>query len=139
MSHRREQNDRSHNPHAKLGFGDFGLAIKFQTKAPPPPMELEFLPPAYVVRREGNVLTPVCVSVHRERGGVPKVKSLLDQCMSNYRPPSEGWGKVIVSVCSHFGGGGYPIQPWMGGGPQVSDFWGGSHVSDFQGGGTQSQ
>ena len=57
------------NPHAKLGFGDFGLAIKFQTKAPPPPMELEFLPPAYVVRREGNVLTPVCVSVHREGGG----------------------------------------------------------------------
>ena len=31
-----------------------------------------------------------------------------------YRPPSEGWGKVIVSVCSHFGGG-YLIQPWMGG------------------------
>ena len=44
-----------------------------------------------------------------------------------YRPPSEGWGKVIVSVCSHFGGGGYPIQPWTGGG-------GGSHVSDFWGG-----
>ena len=36
-----------------------------------------------------------------------------------YRPPSEGWGKVIVSVCSHLGGG-VPIQDpaldW-GGGP----------------------
>ena len=32
------------------------------------------LPPAYVVRWEGNVLTPVCVSVHRgevQVGGVP--------------------------------------------------------------------
>ena len=81
-----------------------------------------------------------------------------------YRPPSEGWGKVIVSVCSDFGGGGgYPIQPWMGGGgfpclrflggvPGLR-FWGGvpglrflggvpglrflggSQVSDFWGGG----
>ena len=51
-----------------------------------------------------------------------------------YCPPSEGWGKVIVSVCSHFGGGGYLIQPWMGGGSQVSDFGGGPQVSDFRGG-----
>ena len=29
---------------------------------------LTLLPPAYVVRREGNVLTPVCVSVHRGGG-----------------------------------------------------------------------
>ena len=27
---------------------------------------------------------------------------LIKHC---YRPPSEGWGKVIVSVCSHLGGG----------------------------------
>ena len=27
-----------------------------------------------------------------------------------YRPPSEGWGKVIVSVCSHLGGRGTPSQ-----------------------------
>ena len=59
-----------------------------------------------------------------------------------YRPPSEGWGKVIVSVCSHFEGGGYPIQPWTGGdggwgegGYLVSDFGGGYLVSDFRGGG----
>ena len=53
-----------------------------------------------------------------------------------YRPPSEGWGKVIVSVCSHFGGGvpglrfsgGYPIQPWTGGGYPVSDFRGGEVI-----------
>ena len=33
--------------------------------------------------------------------------------------------------------GGVPIQPWMGGGSQVSDFrgGGGSQVSDFFGGG----
>ena len=59
-----------------------------------------------------------------------------------YRPPSEGWGKVIVSVCSHFGGG-YPIQPRMegvpdpaldGGGPMSQIFKGrGSQVSDFWG------
>ena len=61
--------------------------------------------------------------------------------MGFYRPPSERWGKVIVSVCSHFGGGGPRskifgqadpaldrggapslrflgrlIQPWTGGG-----------------------
>ena len=30
-----------------------------------------FLPPAYVVRREGNVLTSVCQSVHREGGYLP--------------------------------------------------------------------
>ena len=32
-------------------------------------------------------------------------------------PASEGWGKVIFSVCSHLrGGGGYPIPGlWIGG------------------------
>ena len=50
-----------------------------------------------------------------------------------YRPPSEGWGKVIVSVCSHFGEGGSQVSDFRGG-AQVSDFRGGSMVSDFQGG-----
>ena len=78
-----------------------------------------------------------------------------------YRPPSEGWRKVIFSVCPHFGGGGsqvpvsdlgrgLPGLRFSGGGSQVSDFLGGSQVSDFRargvpglrfsgGGGTQSQ
>ena len=30
---------------------------------------------------------------------------LLCCIADNYRPPSEGWGKVIFSVCSHLGGG----------------------------------
>ena len=29
------------------------------------------LPPAYIVQREGNVLTRVCLSVHSPQGGVP--------------------------------------------------------------------
>ena len=33
-----------------------------------------------------------------------------------YRPPSEGWGKEIVSVCSHFGRGGGPGLRFSGGG-----------------------
>ena len=46
-----------------------------------------------------------------------------------YRPPSEGWGKVIVSVCSHFGGGGGLSKGkyfWHQGGPSLSkgkNFW----------------
>ena len=28
-------------------------------------------------------------------------------------PASEGWGKVIFSVCSHLRGEGYPVQVWM--------------------------
>ena len=38
-----------------------------------------------------------------------------------------------------FRGGGYPIQPWMGGRSQVSDFLRGSQVSDFLEGGPRSQ
>ena len=38
----------------------------------------------------------------------------------HYLPPaSEGWGKVMFSVCSHLGGYPYPIMPWgthLGGG-----------------------
>ena len=76
----------------------------------------------------------------------------------HYRPPSEGWGKVIVSVCSHFGGGGglfgshmltvhyhLPSKGWgkvivsvcshfRGGVPDPALDEGGSQVSDFRGG-----
>ena len=36
-------------------------------------VSIEFLPPAYILPREGNVLTRVCLSVHRPTldGGVP--------------------------------------------------------------------
>ena len=58
-----------------------------------------------------------------------------------YHPPSEGWGKVIVSVCSHFKGGGYLIQPWTGGGPRSQIFGGEGPRSQifFLGGGSWSQ
>ena len=77
-----------------------------------------------------------------------------------YHLPSEGWGKVIVSVCSHFGGvpdpaldGGVPDPALDGGGvpglrflggvlgikflgecPRSQIFGGVSQVSDFRGG-----
>ena len=43
-----------------------------------------------------------------------KVRRIL-----HYRPPSEGWGKVIFSVCPHlpWGGGGTTSQVWVGGYP----------------------
>ena len=37
---------------------------------------------------------------------------LLCCIADNYRPPSEGWGKVIVSLCSHLGGGVPSVQDW---------------------------
>ena len=57
-----------------------------------------------------------------------------------YRPPSEGWGKVIVSVCSHFGGVPDPALDGKGGVPGLRFLLGGvSQVSDFQGGGLKPQ
>ena len=55
-----------------------------------------------------------------------------------YRPPSEGWGKVIVSVCSHFGGRGGTRSQIFWGSPRSQIFGDGSPVSDFRGD-TQSQ
>ena len=62
-----------------------------------------------------------------------------------YHPPSEGWGKVIVSVCSHFGGGGtwsslgqggFPGLRFLGrGGPRSQIFGGGVPGLRFLGGG----
>ena len=64
--------------------------------------------------REGNVLTPVCVSVHTFGGGVPGLR---------------------------FSGGvpgfrflrGYPVSDFQGG-YLVSDFWGGPRSEIFRGG-----
>ena len=61
-------------------------------------------------------------------------------------PASEGWGKVIFSVCSHLRGGGvtcpgldggrgYPIQVWMVGGYPISGLgWGVPHLRSGVGG-----
>ena len=62
---------------------------------------------------------------------------------SNYRPPSEGWGEVIVSVCSHLGGGvpglrfsgGVPGLRFSGGGTWSQIFKGGVPGLRFSGGG----
>ena len=60
--------------------------------------------------------------------------------LSCYRPPSEGWWKVIFSVCPHFGGGPRSGLRFSGGLPSLR-FWGGpglrfwgGPLSDFQGG-----
>ena len=67
----------------------------------------------------------------------------------HYRPPSEGWRKVIFSVCPHFGGGGVPGPSlrflggsWsqiFGGGVPGLRFSGGGSWSQIFRGGTQSQ
>ena len=57
-------------------------------------------------------------------------------------PASEGWGKVMFSVCSHLGGGG-SVQPAGGGSVQPgggqSSWWGGGSVQPAGGGGGVSQ
>ena len=66
---------------------------------------------------------------------------ILFPCL-HYRPPSEGWRKIIFSVCPHFGrGGSVPVSDFWGRVPglrfsegyPVSDFRGGYPVSDFWG------
>ena len=52
-----------------------------------------------------------------------------------YRSPSEGWGKVIVSVCSHLGGGVPGLRSWGGGGVTRSQVQGGYPISGRGGGG----
>ena len=47
----------------------------------------------------------------------------LMSCL-HYCPPSKGWGKVIVSVCSHLGG--YPISVLGRGVPHPRSRWGGT-------------
>ena len=66
---------------------------------------LDSLPPAYVVRREGNVLTPVCVSVHR--GGTRS-------SLGRGGDPVSGLGGYPVSGLRGYPGlksGGYPRSP----------------------------
>ena len=80
-----------------------------------------FLPTAYVVRREGYVLTRVCLSVHR---GVP-------QPWTGGTPPGRGVprpGPIGGTPARSDQGGRYPGQVQMGGTPAKCDgggTWGG--------------
>ena len=63
----------------------------------------KYLPPAYVVQREGNVLTHVCLSVHR--GGVSP----------DGGSAGGGLGQSAGGGVSHSrGGGGWVSQPGGG-------------------------
>ena len=55
--------------------------------------EEHLLPPAYVVRREGNVLTRVCLSVHRG-GGQPGDGSVQPEGGGGGSPAGGGRGGV---------------------------------------------
>ena len=60
----------------------------------------------------------------------------IDFSIYFYRPPSEGWRKVIFSVCPHYGGGGgYPVSDFGGRGYGLR-FWGGLGLQSqiFRGG-----
>ena len=52
-------------------------------------------------------------------------------------PASEGWGKVMFSVCSHLGGGGLGQSADGGGGGQVQPGGGGQVSQPTEGGGGQ--
>ena len=80
----------------------------------------ELLPPAYVVRREGNVLTRVCLSIH---GGVP----ISYNALQHYPECHGAAGRVPCQVQpegEYPGGGGVPwwgvpcqggtLVPWWG-------------------------
>ena len=79
--------------------------------------------------REGNVLTPVCVSVHTfGGGGWSQVQ--VGGGVSGLRFFGEGGPKSQI-----FGGRGDPGLRFWGGGPRSQVFFlGGSQVSDFLGG-----
>ena len=81
-------------------------------------IKLRLLPPAYVVRREGNVLTRVCLSVHR---GVP----ISHNALQHY---PECHGAARGGPCQVQGG-----VPWRGGVP----WQGGTLGGGYPGGGTQ--
>ena len=63
-----------------------------------------FLPPAYVVRREGNVLTRVCPSICLSTGGVPISHNALQHFPECHGADTEG------VPCQVQLGGGYPAR-----------------------------
>ena len=60
---------------------------------------------------------------------------LRNKARSLLPPASEGWGKVMFSVCSHLGGGGQVSQPMEGGGGSGPASVGGGQVQLAGGGG----
>ena len=76
-----------------------------------------FLPPAYVVRREGNVLTRVCPSICLSTGGVPISHNALQHFPECHGAAGQG-GYPARSSWGGYPGGGVP---WPGGYPG----WGG--------------
>ena len=85
-----------------------------------------FLPPAYVVRREGNVLTRVCPSICLSTGGgVPISHNALQHFPECHGaaggggyPARSSWGEGYPGGGSTLAGG-YPPRgvPWPGGYP----------------------
>ena len=67
------------------------------------PRTVRSLPPAYVVRREGNVLTRVCPSICLSTGGV----SISHNALQHYPECHGAAGGVPCQVQL---GGGYPVQ-----------------------------
>ena len=77
-----------------------------------------YLPPAYVVRREGNVLTRVCLSVHRgvspARGGGGSVQSSWGGGQSSLGEGGQlGGGSAKIGqqnrISTHYTAGGMPL------------------------------
>ena len=104
----------------RLGKGQihfFRLNVSFYTKCKKKKVTKFFLK---IGTEKSNCFhalsTPNAISVCTERTKVS----------AGYLPPaSEGWGKVMFSVCSHLGGGG--VSP-AGGGSGQSSWWGGGQV-----------
>ena len=69
---------------------------------------------------------------------LPQIDTIMIFLITSLPPASEGWGKVIFSVCSHLWGGGYPISGLVGGVPHPRSGWGGT-PSQVWVGGTRSQ
>ena len=91
---------------------------------------LKFLPRAYVVRREGNVLTRVCPSVCPQ-GGYP-YPIMLCNISQNAMGQTPGGG---YPARSSRGGGGYPARSSRGGGgvPCQVQLGGGTLLGGYSG------
>ena len=108
----------------------------------------KFLPPAYVVRREGNSFT-LFVSPHL--GGYPYPIMLCNISQNAMGQPPGGWG-TLPGPAGGYPGGGYPGQvpppgqvqpggypgrgvPWHGGYPGQVPPWPGQDGGGYPAGG----
>ena len=85
-----------------------------------------FLPPAYVVRREGNVLTRVCPSICLSTGGLPISHNALQHFPECHG--ADTWGGTLPGPGG--GGGGYPARSSHVGyppHPPARSWWGGGY------------